>query len=227
MSGEGSEFPVLEPSPPLRDQVYDTIERLILSRVLQPGEHLRESELAARLGVSRNPVREALHALRRAGWVELRPRHGAFVRSPTPAEVEQFFHVRTVLEVESARLAAQRSDKSAVTALRAQLQDGKRAQKRRDTQAMVDANVRFHATVTELAGNSVLAELLVHLDKRLRWHFTPVAVVRGPDSWREHAELLAALAAKDSEHAAAVMRTHTERTTAAYLAQYVGPTDAP
>jgi DNA-binding GntR family transcriptional regulator len=216
---EDAEFPSLEPSPPLREQVYDAIERLIVSGVLRPGEHLVEVELAARLGVSRNPVREALHALRRAGWVELRPRHGAFVRSPTAGEVEQFFHVRTVLEVESARLAAQRADAAAVAALRAQLEDSADARERGDEEAMVEANARFHAAVSDLAGNVVLAELLAHLDKRLRWYFTPVVVVRGPNSWREHAELLEALAANDADRAAAVMREHTEGTAAAYLAQ--------
>jgi DNA-binding GntR family transcriptional regulator len=226
LSRGAAEFPSLEQPPPLREQAYDAIERLILSRVLRPGEHLPEGELAARLGISRNPVREALHALRRTGWVELRPRQGAFVRSPTAAEVEQFFHVRAVLEIESARLAAERADAGTVAALRAHLEDGARARERGGVEALVEANVSFHAAVRELAGNNVLAELLAHLDKRLRWYFAPVAVVRGPDSWREHAELLEALAGHDVERAAATTRAHTERTLAAYLAQDDGRAEA-
>src|SRR3954463_8206568 len=93
---------------PLRERVYQAIQDLIISRRLAPGQHLVESELAEILGVSRQPVREALQWLNNEGWVDLRPGYGAFVHAPTDAEVDELLAVRSVLEGESARLAAQR-----------------------------------------------------------------------------------------------------------------------
>lgn len=210
-------FAALSKSPPLRDQVYDALEGLIIDGVLVPGQRLTEGDLAERLGVSRNPVREALNGLSRAGWVELRPRQGAYVRYPTVEEVDQFFHVRGLLEVESARLAAARATPEMVAALRALLADGDAALESGDEDALLSANSRFHAEMVTVSGNVVLGEILGLLDKRLRWYFAPVVVQRGPHSWSEHTRLVDAIAANDPELAAREMREHTEATRAAYM----------
>src|SRR6476661_11247128 len=91
---------------PLRQSVYDALIDLIVGGELPPGQHLVETELARQLGVSRQPVREALHRLEAEGWVDLRPNQGAFVHVPTDKEVDQLLDVRELLEVETARLAS-------------------------------------------------------------------------------------------------------------------------
>lgn len=207
----------LPPSTPLRDQVYDALEGLIIRGALAPGQRLTEGDLAERLGVSRNPVREALTALSRAGWVEQRPRHGAYVRAQTPEEGDQFFQVRRLLEIESARLAAGRATPDNIAALRALIRQGWEALETRDQETLLDVNSRFHAGVVTLAGNGLLGEMLGLLDKRLRWYFSPVVVTRGPDSWQEHTDLLEAIAGNDADWAAEMMRVHTEATRTAYL----------
>jgi DNA-binding GntR family transcriptional regulator len=212
-------FAALRQSPPLRDQVYDAVEELIIDGVLPPGQRLTEGDLAERLGVSRNPVREALNGLSRAGWVELRPRQGAYVRHPNVDEVDQFFHVRGMLEVESARLAARRATPAMVAALRSLLEDGYAALGVGDEEALLTANSAFHAETVTVSGNRVLGEILGLLDKRLRWYFAPVVVQRGPHSWREHADLVDAIADNDEEAAVERMRLHTEATRRAYLEQ--------
>ena len=68
---------------------------------LPPGHHLVEADIAKKLGVSRIPVREGLQLLARDGWIDLRPRQGAFVHQPTAQEVDDVFCVRTLLEVEA------------------------------------------------------------------------------------------------------------------------------
>ncbi len=90
--------PKLERPGPLRDRVYEALLELITTRALQPGQHLVESELAGHLGVSRQPVREALQRLNTEGWVDLRPAQGAFVHEPTEEEADQLLTVRTLLE---------------------------------------------------------------------------------------------------------------------------------
>src|SRR2546421_13061996 len=65
-----------------------------------------ETDLARQLGVSRQPIREALHRMEAEGWVDLRPSQGAFVHAPTDSEVDELLDVRALLEAETARLAA-------------------------------------------------------------------------------------------------------------------------
>src|ERR1700674_39619 len=97
--------PVRRPIP-LRQSVYDTLLNLIASAGLEPAEHLVETDLAGQLGVSRQPIREALHRMEAEGWIDLRPSQGAFVHVPTDQEVDELLDVRTLLEAETARLAA-------------------------------------------------------------------------------------------------------------------------
>src|SRR5688572_599084 len=108
----------VERPAPLRQAVYDALLELIVNRTLEPGQHLVEAELAEYLGVSRQPVREALQRLQTDGWVDLRPAQGAFVHTPTDEEADQLLAVRTLLEAESARLAAQGSTPEHVEHLR-------------------------------------------------------------------------------------------------------------
>lgn len=211
----------LEKSSPLRQQVYQTLEELIIYGLLTPGEHLVEADLAKRLEVSRIPVREALQLLHANGWVELRPRQGAFVHRPTDQEVDEVFSVRTLLEVESARLAAKNTTAESIGKLRETLGAGDKALARGDERDLVRLNSAFHAQVTALAENRVLAELIGRLDKRIRWYFAPVVRSRGRASWKEHAELVEALASGDARQAAAVMRRHAELTRSAYHAEGV------
>ncbi|MFI7382119.1 GntR family transcriptional regulator [Streptomyces sp. NPDC049813] len=208
--------PKLERPGPLRERVYEALLALITTRALQPGQHLVESELAGHLGVSRQPVREALQRLNTEGWVDLRPAQGAFVHEPTEEEADQLLTVRTLLEAEAARLAAANAGKTGIAALEALCARGEQAVADGDVDVVVATNAEFHATVMELAGNVVLAELAGQVDARVRWYYQPVARQRGKQSWIEHRELIAAISARDEARATAVMRAHTEHTRETY-----------
>ncbi|GLP70365.1 DNA-binding GntR family transcriptional regulator [Streptomyces sp. SAI-126] len=208
--------PRLERPGPLRDRVYGALLELITTRALQPGQHLVESELAGHLGVSRQPVREALQRLNTEGWVDLRPAQGAFVHEPTDEEADQLLTVRTLLEAEAARLAAANAGSAGIAVLEELCAQGESAVAADDVDAAVALNARLHAKVMELAGNAVLAELAAQVDRRVRWYYTPIARQRGRQSWIEHRELIAAIAARDEQRATAVMRQHTEQTRKMY-----------
>ncbi|MFE9252630.1 GntR family transcriptional regulator [Streptomyces sp. NPDC007088] len=208
--------PKLERPGPLRERVYETLLELITTRALQPGQHLVESELAGHLGVSRQPVREALQRLNTEGWVDLRPAQGAFVHEPTEQEADQLLTVRTLLEAEAARLAAAGATSAGVAELEALCDRGEQAVAERDVDLVVATNAEFHAKVMELAGNLVLAELAAQVDRRVRWYYTPVARQRGPRSWAEHRSLIAAIADHDEQGARRIMREHTEHTRETY-----------
>lgn len=204
---------------PLRESVYNAILDMIVNRTLQPGQHLVENELAVLLGVSRQPVREALQWLKNDGWVDLRPGQGAFVHTPTAAEADQLLAVRRLLETESARLAAQQATEAGVARLRELCRRGRAAHESEDIAAVVELNAELHSAVTRLSGNDVLVELAAQVDRRVRWYYTPVARDRGELSWLEHAALIDAIAEGDADRAADVMRAHTEHTRRSYLEQ--------
>src|ERR1039457_7721624 len=124
--------------------VYAGLLGLVVGGRLGPGEHLVETELARQLGVSRQPVREALHRLEAEGWVDLRPSQGAFVPVPTDQEVDELLDVRELLEAEMARLAARSPSADAVARLRAIWQAGEVAVGAGDPELIVTANNEFH-----------------------------------------------------------------------------------
>jgi len=202
---------------PLRESVQAAILDMIVSRELRPGQHLVENELATLLGVSRQPVREALQWLKNDGWVELRPGHGLFVDKPTTEEADQLLTVRRLLEAESAALAAHNADEAGIYQLRHIYQRGIDALAVDDVEAMVEANAELHAEVTRLSKNTVLIELTSTVAQRVRWLHAPVARSRGRASWDEHKELIDAIAGGDGTRAGQIMAEHTEHTRRSYL----------
>lgn len=201
---------------PLRQAVYDTLAEMIAGGTLKPGRHLVESELADQLGVSRQPIREALQRLAVDGWVELRPAYGAYVHIPTPEEVAQLLGVRSVLESYSAREAAKHATRESVARLRELYRAGTAALSADDEKALVTANADLHGYIVQLSGNKVLSELISQVERRVRWYYTPIARPRGKEAWQEHDVLIKAIVAGDAAEAERVMRQHTERTTEFY-----------
>jgi DNA-binding GntR family transcriptional regulator len=202
---------------PLRQSVYDALVDLIVGGELPPGQHMVETDLARQLGVSRQPIREALHRMEAEGWVDLRPSQGAFVHVPTDQEVDELLDVRALLEAETARLAAARTASAGQLArLREICREGQAAAETDDFGTAVAANNVFHAEIAAIGGNAVLAELADIVGRRVQWYYRMVAPERGHGSWAEHAEMIDAIEAGDPERAQALARRHTERTRQAY-----------
>ena len=203
---------------PLRQSVYDALIDLIVGGELPPGQHMVETDLARQLGVSRQPIREALHRMEAEGWVDLRPSQGAFVHVPTDSEVDELLDVRALLEAETARLAAaaRGSTPAQLARLREICRDGEAAAEADDFSAAVAANNAFHAEVAAVGGNAMLAELADIVGRRVQWYYRMVAPERGHGSWAEHAEIIEAIESGDADQAQALARKHTERTRLAY-----------
>jgi DNA-binding GntR family transcriptional regulator len=215
----------LADQPSLRERVRVHLEKLIINGEYPPGAHLVETDLAQRLGVSRGPVREALYQLQLQGWVDLRPRQGAFVHQPSIDEVDQFFQVRALLESEIAALVAGRITSEDVDALRAMIVVATQHIEDGNEPALVEANAEFHGYIHRKAANPVLVDLVQVLDKRLRWYFSAVAMERAPEAWIEHRELVEALAEGDRARAVVLTRAHSERTRTAYVEHRRGLSD--
>ncbi|WP_020123832.1 GntR family transcriptional regulator [Streptomyces canus] len=210
--------PINRPTP-LRQAVYEALTELIINGSLKPGQHLVEAELAESLGVSRQPIREALQRLQTAGWVDLRPSQGAFVHSPTTAECAQLLSVRGLLETHSARGAAQHATPRDIARLWELQQTGLTALEAADARAIVEANAALHGHITLLSRNAVLAELIPQVDRRVRWYYMPIARPRGKDAWNEHARIIEAIGEGSPGRAEELMRRHTRNTTEFYCRQ--------
>ena len=201
---------------PLRQSVYDALIDLIVGGDLPPGQHMVAPALARQLGVSRQPIREALHRMEAEGWVDLRPSQGAFVHVPTDSEVDDLLHTRALLEAEAARLAARAPSPAQVARLREICREGQAAADADDLSEAVTVNSLFHAEIAAIGGNTVLAELADIVGRRVQWYYRLVAPERGHGSWTEHGALIDAIEQHDAERAESLARKHTERTRAAY-----------
>jgi len=203
---------------PLREHVYGRLQELLIARTLAPGDHLVEERLAAELGVSRGPVREALQRLHRDGWITLRPRHGAFVNQPTRRQVEEFFEARELVERSAAELAAQRCTPADAAALLAICDEADADWVRGvPTQQMAGHTARFHRTVLLCARNHLLLEFGEQLSQRSRWFFAPLVGSIAPRAWAEHREVAELIAAGLAREAAEAMRVHVEESRDSYL----------
>lgn len=150
----------------LRDKIFDVLRDLILVGELKPGERIVESTLAARLGVSRAPMREALGRLAGDGLVRFEPHHGAYVTRLSEKELRDFFEIRETLETLAAKKirASLRPEKEA--RLRAAMTALEKAARRKDLRAFVDADHAFHRTIWQLSENHTLEETLAGLTAR-------------------------------------------------------------
>lgn len=215
-------FASLEAPQLLRERVYDALAGGIIDGSLEPDSHLREDELARQLGVSRNPVREALQRLMHDGLVDHRQGKGIFVHAPTLREVEEVFHVRALLESDSARLAAVRINEAELEQMRELLKLGEDAVEKKDAATLLELNEQFHNAILTAADNSTMAKLMVGLQRRIRWYFAGVVVHRSGGSWHQHEAIYEAIRAGDGERAAQLMAEHVSQTGSAIRDRLAG-----
>lgn len=186
------------------------LERDILSGALKPGQKLDEEELAARFGMSRTPVREAIKALSSTGLLEVRQHQGAYVASLTLEAISEMVEVMSVLEVACAERAARRhtlADRAAIAAAQAACEA---ALEPLDFDAFYAANVRFHDAVYGASHNAYLVQQARALRVRLEPFRRQVSFHPGTmgKSLREHRAIVEAIFAMDAEGARLAMGGH-------------------
>ncbi|MCW2946845.1 MAG: hypothetical protein JWR24_3562 [Actinoallomurus sp.] len=201
---------------PLRDVVTTELRRLILAGELNPGERLVEDRLAGRLGVSRNPVREAIRVLATEGFVEVTPRRGAAVARLSAEEAGELFDLRAALEGLAARLAARKVTPASRARLRAVLDTARAAVEDGRMDDVADLNTAFHAAVAEASGNAYLTLVIEPMLRRAQWVFRQTAHYRASHSWTEHVGLYEAIAAGDEDGAQAHATAHVEAARRSY-----------
>ena len=192
------------------ESLREALEELIAVGELPPGTHLDETELAARFGVSRTPIREALIQLASEGVIDIRPRRGAIVAQASPARLVEMFEVMAELEAMCARLAARRMTPADHLALAEAHHACEAARDAVDPDAYYYRNETFHRTIYAASRNQFLTEEAERLHRRLRPYRRLQLRVRDrvATSYSEHDAIVRALQAGDAERSAQLAREH-------------------
>jgi DNA-binding GntR family transcriptional regulator len=209
-----------ESSDTLADRAYRELRSSIVAGRLEPGSPIVEADLAALLGVSRTPVREALRRCELEGYLG---RHGngrLEVVAPTREMVEQLFDVRIMVEVYAARLAAERISDAELARLEALVEEDFRALGRPHSDRLAELNGEIHGTVLEASRNRTLVLIMRSFEGRP--HGLQVFAVGDPEHRRrfvaDHRNLVSLLRDGDVDGAAHLIRSHLERAREVLLA---------
>jgi DNA-binding GntR family transcriptional regulator len=197
-------------APSAADRVLAELRAGVFAGEPAPGSPLREVDLAARFGVSRHTVREALRGLAVAGLVTQDPYRSARVRVLTRADVRDVFGLRRVVELEAVRRIveddAPLAGLEAAVAAREAVEADRPDSAPRYTLPELDADLEFHRAVVLAAGSPRLARTFDLLAGELRLAF--LALVHDADDRGHHRAILEAVRGRDAATAHALLDTH-------------------
>jgi DNA-binding GntR family transcriptional regulator len=190
--------------------VYGALRNAIVSTELEPGCQISENEIAARLGVSRTPVREAFARLSDDQLVQIVPQLGTFVSRISVAGVDDAQFLREALECSAVRLAAERADADDVDELRALIADQEAARDARNPAAFFDLDDELHSTLCELSGRpiawTVVARANGHLNRVRRLSLAQPSYIA--EMIDEHKSVVDAVGRGEPDAAEQALRHH-------------------
>ena len=190
--------------------VFLTLEEEILSGSLKPGDTLTEIALSERLGVSRTPLRAAIHALAEEGLVEVIPNKGAVVVGVSLDDLVEIYDIRMRLEGIAASLAAKRISDEALAKLTESVELSEFYLTKNDSDHLKELDSDFHNILYKSSGNRHLCKILSELHRNIRSYRKMSLSVpeRLKTSVEEHKKLLAAIKSRDGALAEAIAVEH-------------------
>ncbi len=206
----GPAVKAISAAPNLVDQVVEALLDAVVSGRLAPGERIIQERLAQGLGVSRQPIQQALLLLRNQGILIDAPGRGLLVAPLDPVHVQKVYDMRAVLEGLAARRAAELQLPQARRLGTAAMEAGRKAVASGVVARMTAADIRFHQLIYELSGNGLVAAALApHLTYTQRVMGEVLVNDERPrDIWDQHAAILAAILAGDADRAEQLARDH-------------------
>jgi DNA-binding GntR family transcriptional regulator len=211
----------LAAQPKLVEQVHDAIVSEIAAGKLKPGERVIQEQIAQELGVSRQPVQQALLLLRKQGVLRDAPGRGLIVAALDIEQVGNLYDIRAVMEGLAFRKAAERNAERARKHGPALIQSGRKAVAAGSVAAMIGADLKFHDFIYGLSENPLIAPAM-----DAQWTYTQrvmgEVLMRDEmprDIWDQHEALLDAVMAGDGATAEALARQHIGQAAAAMIAR--------
>jgi DNA-binding GntR family transcriptional regulator len=204
------------PRKTFKDEIFQILHRRIIAGDYQPGEWLRQEEIASQLGVSQTPVREALELLVSAGLAERVPYQGVRVLRPGPEEILDAYAMRLLMEISAARAAAAEIDEQQARELSAIVDEMGGLDSLDDLSRLRELNRSLHLGIAGASGNPLLARMCEMAANAFPDWMLYEAMFRFPERMQtslqqehqEHRALVDALAAQDGEEAARIAGQH-------------------
>ena len=208
-------------SMPLRETVFQTLRKAILTGKLEPGERLTEIRLGKILGTSRTPIREAIRNLELEGPVTIVPGSGARVARITERQLQDVLEVRRALDMLCARLASNRITPEEKRELRKANEDFRDSVRKGNFLDIAEADVRFHDVIIRASKNQTMMTVLDRLaDNIYRYRFEFIKDDQRYEKLiSEHEDLYQAIVNGDGERAAEAAALHIERQMESVLQQ--------
>ncbi len=206
---------------PLRESVFNTLRKAILTGELKPGERLMEIHLANKLGVSRTPIREAIRKLELEGLVKIIPRSGAQVAQISEQDLKDVLEIRRSLDILCAGLASERITQEEKERLQRCCKNFEQMTQTGDQVGVASADVDFHDVISEAAKNKRLLQILNSLaDQMYRYRFEYIKDdLRYQQLVKEHYEICDAIIKGDAQAAGAAAKVHIDNQEESILQQ--------
>lgn len=197
---------------PLRDVVFNTLREAILKGDLKPGERLMELQLAAQLGVSRTPIREAIRMLEQEGLAVTVPRKGAEVAKMTLKGMEDVLEIREALDILACQLACERITEEQLTLLAEKKQAFEDSLKSGNVKAIAETDVAFHDVIYDATNNPKLVNMLNNLREQIYRYRVEYLKNEAnfPKLIKEHNAIFDALSNRNQEEAQLSIREHVK-----------------
>ena len=202
------------PRSTLSSMAYGELRQAILNGRLAPGVHVSVRPLCEEFGLSATPVKAALTALEREGFLVLHPHRGFFVPEVDREDMQELYELREVLDGIAARRAAALSDRDELVARLSALLEQQTAEVHaNDLTGYSDLDVQFHQEILVAAGNGRLQHVAENMIGQLRLGRATSARVPGRPTAAlgEHGEIIAAIAAGQQHQAERLARRHVRK----------------
>lgn len=197
---------------PLRDVVFRTLREAILTGELKPGERLMEMQLAAKLGVSRTPIREAIRMLQQEGLAVTLPRRGAEVAAMTEKDMEDVLKIREALEILAVQLASEKITAEQITQLEEKLTAFEEAVKTAEVKQIAQTDIDFHDFIYDAAENPRLVGMLNNLREQIyRYRVEYLKDEKNyPRLIEEHKQIIIGLKERNKDYVVEMMKKHMD-----------------
>lgn len=219
---------VLAIQPNLAEQVHEAIVSEIAEGKLKPGERIIQEQIAQELGVSRQPVQQALMLLRKQGVLRDAPGRGLIVAPLDLDYVRNMYDIRAVMEGLAFRKAAERNAARAAKEGPALLQRGRKAVASGSVAALIEADLKFHDFIYELSENPLIAPAM-----EAQWTYTQrvmgavlVRDTKPRDIWDQHEAMLALVSGGEAAKVEKLARQHITEA-ANFMIKALQPAAAP